>query len=195
MEIFVPKFNIDISGKIHLSIKDGDGAIKQDEKFNNSIHDDLKNAVLNHMGASSGNSSHHITVSNNWFASTHSEQNGKDGIFIWQSSSGSRVKSYEALVSSGVGYDLKLDESKSETGSTYSSSWTCEGTWTGQEGLGTGTSGSFDKMHIGKGFSLSSSDVPSFSTTFATAQASGDFTAFTLDDNDVARVTWTITIG
>jgi len=192
MEIFVPKFNIDISGKIHLSIKDGDGAFKQNEKFNNSIHDDLKNVVLNHMGASSGNSSHQITISSNWFSSTHSEQDSKDGIFIWQSNSSSRVSSYQAIDEDS--YDLKLDENKSETGSTYNSSWTCEGTWNGVNGSGTGSSGTFDKMHIGKNFDITNA-VPSFGTTFATAQASGDFTAFTLDDNDVCRVTWTITIG
>lgn len=195
MEIFVPKFNIDIKGIVHLSIKDGDGAIKQDEKFNNSIHDDLKNAILNHMGASSGSSSHHITTASNWFSSTHSEQDGKDGIFIWQSNNASQVQTYVAPVSNGTGYDLKLDESTSMAGSGNAYSWTCEGTWTGQSGTGTVSSASFDKMHIGKGFSLSASDIPSFSTTFATAQSSGDFTAFSLDDNDVARVTWTITIG
>lgn len=192
MEIFVPKFNIDIKGKVHLAIRDGDGAIKQDEKFNNSIHDDLKNAILNHMGASSGSSSHHITISSNWFSSTHSEQDSKDGIFIWQSNSSARVSSYQATDEDS--YDLKLDESKSETGSNNSSSWTCEGTWNGIDGSGTGSSGTFDKMHIGKDFDISSA-VPSFGTTFATAQSSSDFTAFSLDDNDVCRVTWTITIG
>ena len=192
MEIFVPKFNIDISGKIHLSIRDGGGDVKQDEKFNNAIHDDFKNAVLSHMGASSGNSNYHITTSSNWFASTHSEQDGKDGIFIWQSNNASRVSSYQATDEDS--YDLKLDETKSMAGSANSYSWTCEGTWNGINGSGTGSSASFDKMHIGKDFDITSA-VPSFGTTFATAQASGDFTAFTLDDNDVCRVTWTITIG
>ena len=34
-----------------------------------------------------------------------------------------------------------------------------------------------------------------FDTVFATATHSGDFTQFVLDDNDIARVTWTITIS
>jgi len=197
MNIIIPKFNIDISGKVHLQIRDGDGYIKQDEAYPNAIHDNLKDAILNHMGASSGTSSHHLHTSTNWFGVTHSEQDGKDGIFIWQSDGNSQVISYEPPVSSGQGYDLKLDEGVPTT--TYSGgtsvSWMGEGTWTGQQGGGTATSGSFDKMHIGKDFSLSSSDVPSFSTTFATAQSTADFTAFQLDDNDVCRVTWTITIS
>jgi len=195
MEIIVPKFNIDISGRVHLLICDKKGRTKQSEHFNNAIHDNLKDAFVNHLASSSA-SSHHINTSSNWFASTHSEENGKDGIFIWQSNNASQVKSYEALVSDGDGFDLKLDESTSTTyGGSNSCSWQAEGTWTGAEGVGSTASQNFDKMHIGKGFSLSNSNVPSFSTTFATAEASGDFTAFSLDDNDVCRVTWTITIS
>ena len=195
MNIIIPKFNIDISGKVHLHILDQKGRTKQSEHFNNAIHDNLKDAFVNHIAGSSA-SSHHINTSSNWFASTHSEQDGKDGIFIWQSDSNSRVKSYEPTSSSGEGFDLKLDESTSTTyGGSNSCTWQAEGTWTGSEGLGTGTSGQFNKMQIGKDFDLSNSDVPSFGTTFATAESSGDFSAFTLDDNDVCRVTWTITIS
>ena len=195
MEIIIPKFNIDISGKVHLLIYDKKGRIKRSQHFNNAIHDNLKDAFVNHIAGSSA-SSHHINTSSIWLGDTHSEQDGKDGIFIWQSDSNSQVKSYEALVSSGEGFDLKLDESTSTTyGGSNSCIWQAEGTWTGQEGLGSTTSGSFNKMQIGKDFDLSNSDVPSFGTTFATAESSGDFTAFTLDDNDVCRVTWTITIS
>ena len=69
-----------------------------------------------------------------------------------------------------------------------------EGTWTGLNGSGSASSGSFNKMYIGNSFNLSNLGIPDFDTVFATAESSGDFTAFTLDDNDVARVTWTITI-
>lgn len=196
MEIIIPKFNVDISGEVHLLIYDKKGRTKQSEHFENAIHDNLKDAVINYMASSSGSSAYHINTGSNWFTTSHAEDDGKDGIFIWQSDANSQVKSYEALVSSGEGFDLKLEESKSTTyGGSTNVVYQAEGTWTGQSGLGTATSGSFDKMHIGKDFSLSNSDVPSFGTTFATAESSGDFTAFTLDDNDVCRVTWTITIS
>ena len=193
MEIIIPEFNIDISGKVHLLISDKKGRTKQEEHFNNAISDELKDAFVNNMASSSA-SSHHITTSSNWFSSTHSEEDGKDGIFIWQSNESARVSSYLHTVDVN-GYDLKLDESTSTTyGGSTNCIWQAEGTWTGINGSGTGSSGSFDKMHIGKDFDISGA-TPSFGTTFATAESSGDFTAFSLDDNDVCRVTWTITIS
>jgi len=196
MEIIIPKFNVDISGKVHLLIYDKNGLTKQSEHFENAIHDNLKDAVVTYIASGSGSSGYHLNTGSNWFTASHAEEDGKDGIFIWQSNNASQVKSYEAPVSSGEGFDLKLEESKSTTyGGSTNVIYQAEGTWTGQQGGGTVSSSSFDKMHIGKDFSLSGSDIPSFSTTFATAEASGDFTAFSLDDNDVCRVTWTITIS
>ena len=194
MEIIIPKFNVDISGKVHLLICDKKGRTKQSEHFENAIHDNLKDAVINYMASSSGSSAYHINTGSNWFTASHSEEDGKDGIFIWQSDGNSQVSSYLHTVDVN-GYDLKLEESKSTTyGGSTNVIYQAEGTWTGTNGSGSTTSGNFDKMHIGKDFDISGA-TPSFGTTFATAQSTGDFTAFTLDDNDVCRVTWTISIS
>jgi hypothetical protein len=192
MNIFVPKFNIKIVGNVHLQIRDGDGAIKQDEKYRNAIHDDLINAIVTHMGASSGSTAYHITKDSGWFTTAYGMQTGKDGIIISQTS-GDAVKTYD----DGIGndcYDLKLSEATSEGASTGVCSWTAEGTWTGASGSGTATSGTFDEMRIGNSFEFTGGETSEFSTNFATAESSGDFTGFTLDDNDVCRVTWTLSV-
>lgn len=195
MEILIPKFNIDISGKIRLQVFDQKGRTKNEQHFNNAIHDDLKNAFVNHLASSSA-SSHHINTSSNWFAGTMSHQSGKDGIYVDQSGNNTESqKSYDDN-SGNSQWDMKLSENLSTTyGGGNSCTWQGEGTWTGGDGDPSNASGSFNAMAIGKGFSASSGGDPSFSTTFATATASGDFSAFTLDANDIARVTWTITIS
>ena len=196
MNIITQRFIIPISGKITLDVIDPNGNTKQHESFKNAIHDNLRDAILAHASASSGSSAYHITQASDWFASNHSEQHGKDGILLDQATFGSTVKSYTPTVSNvSEPYDFKLTGS-SESVSNNTAQWIAEGTWLGENGSGSATSGSFSAMHIGNNFSLSAQGNPQFATEFASATSSGnDFTAFTLDDNDVARVTWAITIG
>lgn len=191
MEIIVPKFNIDISGKVRLQVFDQRGRTKNEQHFSNAIHDDLKNAFVNHIASSSGASAFHINTSSSWFTAEHALGTGLDGIFILAPSSGEDPISYEA---SGFNYyDMKLPDNKSTSyGGSNSCTWQAEGTWTGSGG---GSSASVTSMQIGNSFSASSGGNQGFGTTFATATSSGDFTAFTLDQNDIARVTWTITIS
>jgi hypothetical protein len=191
MNIFVPKFNIKIVGNVHLQIMDGDGAIKQDEKYQNAIHDELINAIVTHMGASSGSTAYHITTSSGWFTTAYGEQDGKDGIIITQTS-GDAVKTWDDGIGNDA-YDLKLSEATSQGASSGLCSWTAEGTWTGASGSGTATSGTFNYMRIGNSFKFTGGDTSTFDTNFAVATTS-DFTAFTLDDNDVCRVTWTLSV-
>ena len=149
---------------------------------------------MNHIASGSA-SAFHINTSSNWFAGAMSEQSGKDGIYIDQN--GNSTESQKTYDNSG-GYsqwDMKLDSSTSTSYSTNSCTWQAEGTFTGGDGNPSNASGSFNAMAIGKTFSASNSGNPSFATTFATASSSGDFSAFTLDANDIARVTWTITIS
>ena len=194
MEILVPKFKIDISGKVRLQIFDDRGRTKNEQHFSNAIHDDLKNAFVSHMASSSGASAFHINTSSNWFASAMTEQATKDGIFINSTSNSESTKTYDATTGNPQ-HDMKLDSNLSTSyGGSNSCTWQAEGTWTGGDSTPSNASGSFTAMAIGKNFSISS-DEPTFATTFATATSSGDFTAFTLDANDVARVTWTITIS
>ena len=82
MEIIVPKFNIDISGKVRLQVFDQKGRTKNEQHFTNAIHDDLKNAFVNHMASSSGASAFHINTSSSWFTAEHAIGTGLDGIFI-----------------------------------------------------------------------------------------------------------------
>ena len=83
--------------------------------------------------------------------------------------------------------------------------WQAETTWTGTNGAGSASSGNFDKMQMGYDYKFVDQSSMNASakglhdhfegTVFATANHSGDFTQFVLDDNDIARVTWTITIS
>jgi len=191
MQIIVPKFKVDITGKVHLVVLNQKGQTKIEQHFSNAIEDDLKNAIVTHMGSSSGASAYHINTSSNWFAGEHQLQTGSDGIFIH--APGASSESQVSYESSGTNYfDMKLSESTSTSYSTNSCSWTAQGTYTGS---GNGTSGSMTSMGIGKGFAYSGS-TPGFTTDFASATSgASDFTAFTLDQLDVARVTWTITIN
>lgn len=190
MEIIVPKFNIDISGKVRLQVFDQKGRTKNEQHFTNAIHDDLKNAFVNHMASSSGASAFHINTSSSWFTAEHAIGTGLDGIFILAPSSSEDPISYES--GGNNYYDMKLPDNTSTSYSSNSCTWQAEGTWTGSGG---GTSASVTSMQIGNSFSASGGGNQTFATTFATATSSGDFTAFTLDQNDIARVTWQITIS
>ena len=191
MEIIVPKFNIDISGKVRLQVFDQKGRTKNEQHFSNAIHDDLKNAFVNHIASSSGASAFHINTSSSWFTAEHAEGTGLDGIVIVAPSSSGDAVSYDDGVYNY--YNMKLPDNKSTTyGGGNSCTWQAEGTWTGDGG---DSSDSVTSMLIGNSFSASNGGNETFSTTFATATSSGDFTAFTLDQNDIARVTWTITIS
>ncbi len=191
MEILIPKFNIDISGKVRLQVFDQRGRTKNEQHFTNAIHDDLKNAFVNHLASSSGASAFHINTSSSWFTAEHAIGTGLDGIVIIAPSSSESTISYEDSGSNY--YDMKLPDNKSTTyGGGNSCTWQAEGTWNNSE---AGTSASVTSMLIGNSFSASGGGNQSFATTFATATSSGDFSAFTLDPADIARVTWTITIS
>lgn len=191
MEILIPKFNIDISGRVRLQVLDQRGRTKNEQHFTNAIHDDLKNAFVNHIASSSGATAFHINTSSSWFSSEHAIGTGLDGIFIVAPSSSEDPISYES--GGNNYYDMKLPDNKSTTyGGGNSCTWQAEGTWTGSGG---GSSASVTSMQIGNSFSASGGGNQTFATTFATATSSGDFSAFTLDQNDIARVTWTITIS
>lgn len=191
MEILIPKFNIDITGKVRLQVLDQRGRTKNEQHFTNAIHDDLKNAFVNHLASSSGATAFHINTSSSWFTAEHAEGTGLDGIVIVAPSNSGDAVSYDDGVHNY--YNMKLPDNKSTTyGGGNSCTWQAEGTWTGDGG---DSSASVTSMLIGNSFSASNGGNETFATTFATATSSGDFSAFTLDQNDIARVTWTITIS
>ena len=191
MEILIPKFNIELSGNVRLQVFDSRGRTKNDQHFTNAIHDNLKNAFVNHLSSSSGSTAFHINTSSSWFTAEHAEGTGLDGIVIVAPSSSGDAVSYDDGVYNY--YNMKLPDNKSTTyGGGNSCTWQAEGTWTGDGG---DSSDNVTSMLIGNSFSASNGGNETFGTTFATATSSGDFTAFTLDQNDIARVTWTITIS
>ena len=106
MEIIVPKFNIDISGKVRLQVFDQKGRTKNEQHFSNAIHDDLKNAFVNHIASSSGASAFHINTSSSWFTAEHAEGTGLDGIVIVAPSSSGDAVSYDDGVNNY--YNMKL---------------------------------------------------------------------------------------
>ena len=199
MNIVIP-VPIKISGKVQLWVMDHNRNTKDYQHFNNSIHNDLKAKI---GGSMQGNSAtdYIVSTSSGWFDSTYPDLScgGEDGIYITQTG---RTASGSTENAEG-GYslwDLFLDENKSQSVSNNVCSWTAEATWTGTNGSGTNSSGTFDRMQIGNGYIImeetDSSFDDHFTTVYATAIGGGtDFSNFSLDDNDIARVTWQITIG
>jgi hypothetical protein len=209
--IIIPKVELDISGNIILNIRDVNGNTKQHEEFKNTIWTHLKDNISLAMRSDSA-VNHFINTSSGWFNSTYPKGVGEDGIMITQTThtnTDNGVTWVDSETSSDPLWDLYLDENLSTTydatNSPNQASWTAEGTWEGKEGSGTATSNSFDKMQIGKDWKVTTQEdinagthrlLEHFDYVFASATAHGnDFTAFSLDDNDVARVTWTITIS
>jgi hypothetical protein len=195
--IIIDPIEILITGKVRCDVRDQNGNTKMFQQFNNSISDDLKDSIASTMQGNA--SSVFITNSgSDWFTgqlySVVTGQNGKDGIIITQTAS-------------ELSWDLMLSENvQSPSISTATVTWQAEVTWTGTEGSGTATSGAIDKMQIGNSYAHASQngwaaqqhrDHDHFDTVFASADSdeSSDFTAFTLDDNDIARVSWAITIA
>lgn len=196
-----------MTGDVVIDILDFNGNTKQHQEFANNIHADLLDDVASALQSSSAVNSY-INTSSGWFDSTYPAAGGgsanEDGICISQS--GTEAAGVTVGDSGGDHrWDLFLDENTSTTYSTNSCAWQAEGTWTGTKGVGTATSGSFDIANIGKDYIDQAQNgktasemrvMDRFSVMFAHANSNGlDFTAFTLDDNDVARFTWTITIN
>ena len=208
--IIIPKCELKVSGDVVIDILDYNGNTKQHQEFTNNIHDDLLDDIATAMQSGSAVNSF-INTGSDWFDSTYPSDEGasvnEDGILISQSG-----LTADGITAAGPGnenttkrWDLFLDENLSTTYSTNTCAWQAEGTWTGTRGSGTATSGSFDIANIGENYIDSEQYnlgaggmrlLDRFGVMFASATSdAGDFTAFSLDDNDVARFTWTITIN
>ena len=207
--IIIDPIEIMISGKVRVDVRDQNNNTKHFQRFNNIISDDLKNAIASAM---QGNSAPAFITNagSDWFSATYpngTAQNGKDGILISQTAQESAGATH-GDESGDYNWDILLNENvQSPAISTATVTWQSEATWLGTKGSGTATSGAVDKMQIGNSYtahinqtSLSTAEHRQFDhfvTVFASADAdnSSDFTAFTLDDNDIARVSWAITIA
>ena len=205
MNIIIDPIDIKINGDVELDVFDRNRNTKQHQEFTNTIHADLKGAIATTMQGNSGSVA--ITSANKFtVAYPHAtSQASKSGILKTQSgkeSAGTTVGDETA----DRNWDFLLKDNEGISTSGNAITWTAESTWLGTKGVGTATSGAFDVMKIGYNYNYhdQSGWVTNafltglhFDTIFATANADtdSDFTAFSLDDNDIARVTWTITIS
>ena len=175
MNIIIDPIDIKINGDVELDVFDRNRNTKQHQEFTNTIHADLKGAIATTMQGNSGSVA--ITYANKFtVAYPHAtSQASKSGILITQSgkeSAGTTVGDETA----DRNWDFLLKDNEGISTSGNAITWTAESTWLVTNAFLTG-------LH--------------FDTIFATANADtdSDFTAFSLDDNDIARVTWTITIS
>jgi hypothetical protein len=206
MNIIIDPVEVKISGNVELDIFDQNRNTKQHQEFSNSIHDELLDAIASAMQANS-NTAFYIHTGSGWFNANRPVgdlQDDRHGIIITQKTNTSAGKTYAG--GSDESYDLCLSDNKSTTyGNSNSVTWQAETTWTGPNGANSASSGNFDKMQMGYDYKfVDQSSMNSQAkllhdhfegTVFATANHSSDFTQFVLDDNDIARVTWTITIS
>ena len=210
MNIIIDPVQLTMSGRVQLDILDQNRNTKQHQEFPNAIHIDLKTEIQDAMQGNA-NTDFFIHTGSGWFTQNYpigDGQDTKDGIIITQKTHATVTSTVDgrSYVDGGVeNYDLLCSENKSTTyGSSNSVTWQAETTWVGEGTQGTKSTGNFDKFQIGNSYQAGdqSSMTPNahalfdhFDIVFATAEHSSDFTQFVLDDNDIARVTWTITIG
>ena len=205
MNIIIDPVQLTISGRVQLDILDQNRNTKQHQEFPNAIDIALKTEINDAMQGDAV-TDFFIHTGSSWFTQNYpigDGQDNKDGIIITQKT---HINNGRTYVDAGVeSYDLLCSENKTTTyGSSNSVTWQAETTWIGSVMQGNATSGNFDKFQIGNsyeagdqsGFNTNAHSLFShFDTPFATAEHSSDFTQFVLDDNDIARVTWTITIS
>lgn len=175
---------------------------KHYENKRNTIDDWLLGKITDHMHSSSGSSNYQLTTSSNWFTQRYpggdtndvdTDMAGKDGIFA-------RVNDKTAIVQDPEGggdyiYDFLLHESLSNSVSNNTAQWIAQGSWTG--GIESSASATtVSHLYIGK-YYTPQGGTQGFSTTdgFRDDYADNNVTDFTLEVNDILKVTWSITIG
>jgi len=181
----------------------------------NATQSELMEKIVDEMFSSSGDTDYHLTTSTNWFTSnipgstshptTTPSQNAKDGIFVRGNRATSTIwcgDPYETNVTNDL-KDLLLSDS---TSTTYSSNtnhctWAAQATWNAASSDDYGTGNVLDNtishLEIGKNYFVQGDDGQGVGTTngFVTPFAIDTPSSFILQEDDIIKITWKITIG
>ena len=202
MFIFEKLTPVKVTGNTIVEVFDPSGCVKHFESKPNTISNELMKDIIDQMHSSSGSTSYHLTHSSNWFtqklpggdsSAITTDMDNKDGIFA-------RVNDITAQVQDPEGgtdniYDFLLHESLSGSVSYISAQWIAQGSWTGASS-GAQNSTTVSHLYIGKKYGAEGGTQGNGQDAgFEDPFADNNVTDFTLELNDILKVTWSITIG
>ena len=202
MFIFEKLTPVKVTGHTVVEVFDPSGYVKHFESKPNTINNELMKKIIDQMHSSSGSTSYQLTHSSNWFtqklpggdtSAITTDMDNKDGIFA-------RVNDITAQVQDPEGgadniYDFLLHESLSGSVSNNTAQWIAQGSWGGAS-TGAQNSTTVSHLYIGKkygaeGGTQGNGPDGGFEEPFA----DNNVADFTLELNDILKVTWSITIG
>jgi len=205
MEIIINKPKIKVNGYVDIKVFDKEDLARMEPKVHqygrNTIHDELLAKLIDVMDGS-GASNYHIITSSGWFDShlantnagnnsSTTDRNGQDGIVAHGNQA---TGTLDAAESGEAPEDINhffLNTTNASGGGTSVSTDTC--TWTAQATWDRGNSNTIQTLTIGNGYDTVTGSDPDVS--FAIMFATYDPTNFTVANNDVLKVSWSIQIG
>tara|TARA_B100000902_G_scaffold168111_1_gene162859 strand:- start:332 stop:952 length:621 start_codon:yes stop_codon:yes gene_type:complete len=175
---------------------------KHYENKSNTINSWLMKQIIDQMHSSSGATVYQLNHLSNWFTQklpggdtndVDTDMAGKDGIFA-------RVNDKTAEVQDPEGggdyiYDFLLHEGLSGSVSNNTAQWVAQGSWTGGV-VGSASSTLVSYLYMGKYYGpQGGTQGTGTNAGFIKPFADNNVTDFTLEVNDILKVTWSITIG
>ena len=195
---------IEIFGEVDIKVFDKEDLAQMEPKISILTENDTSPYLLGALtdlmhGNTSSQSSIQLTTDTGWFSGRYAENRSgytttarhqEDGILAQSTVETGYVDEYGGGGSEDINhFFLYQSMSTPNPGSTDKYV-----TWTAQSEWGKATTTTIQGLEIGKDYNAGSQQP---STTFDTKEfASADsFTNFTLETNDILKVTWTMTIG
>ena len=217
MEIFVPKIPF-VTGFVQAWTFHNEDVLQREPKqyieCDNEIEDFLLESIMTHMQSSSGNTGYELDTSgwatnkypgdtNSSTTSGDTDNNLKDGIIIQVDDTTGWVKKNAPAEGHNLIKDFALTDNITAQagGSSNIAVWSAQAEW------GTGTSGDLDlgadcnvgHFYIGKYYhcdgTAEEGNANGSQKRFRDKFANTDVTGFTLETDDVIKLTWTITVG
>jgi len=208
MEIIIKKPRVKVNGFVDIKVYDREDLRKLEPKVHqygsNTIHDELLAKLIDEMErtGSAATTAHHINTGSGWFDShlananagnnaTNTDRHGQDGIAAHGNQSSGTLNASEGGEAPEDINHFFLNVVNATGGGTSVSTDTC--TWTAQATWDQGNSNTIKTLTMGKDYDTQTGSDPdiSFGTMFATYDPSD----FTVANNDVLKVSWSIQIG
>ena len=209
MYIITKNTRIILEGFTDIKVYDKEDLNQMEPKVDQYEKNDTENYILGqilaHLKSSTGNTTFALPHSSGWFTqrypgttsplTTITEQDGKNGIFA-------RVDDVTALVSDGdpgdpTPEDVKdflLHDAANASYATNVATWTAQASWGG--GTESGGTTTVEELRMGRDYMAEGSQQGAGPDNgFGEDYAINNVTDFTMDVNDILKVTWTITIG
>jgi hypothetical protein len=187
-----------IQGKVNVKVYDALDLERMEPKVSivgqNVVEQDLLEKMTDAMHSSSGSSLYFLNTSSYWFDGRYAGDNATEGTTDRDGQNGILVVSSEptgwvAPVMGGAPVPINhfyLYQNKSTTNTTNETEWEAESEW------GIASSTTISEFHMGKDY-YAGTGIPT--ATFNDPFATYDVPNFTMQQSDILRVTWTISVG